>query len=305
MGATLYNTCLLAGVFLISRRDAKMWVMQYSLSRQMILVVFKAAVVLVTIILSVISIGTLYELDEGVSDGRCNVAVLPVEGVVLPYSGLIDVPLVVTPGTVADYLMLAEEDTGIEAVLLEINSPGGTPVASERIAERLRASTLPVVGLVGDQSASGGYMIAAATDYLLASAMSDIGSIGVDMSYVEESERNEEEGLTYVQLTTGKFKDIGSPNRPITAEERALLERDLKIVNDHFIDLISLYRGLEREAVVALADGATMPGALAVENGLVDSIGGRSEARQAIATILDKDPSQVEFCEYEVPIFPI
>lgn len=278
--------------------------MQRSFWQEAGLIIFKAIIIILSIVLLVTSLGFMYGLDEYISDGFCNVAVLPVEGVILPYQGLLDVPLVTTPALIEDFLATAEEDSGIQAVLLEINSPGGTPVAAERIAERLRSSNLPVVGLIGDQGASGGYLIAAATDYLLASAMSDVGSIGVDMSYVEESIRNEDEGLTYVQLTAGKFKDIGSPNRPITDEERALLQADLDIVHQHFIDLVAKYRSLDREAVVRLADGSTMPGQRALERGLIDQVGGREEARAALATLLAVEPSEIEFCEYQPPLLP-
>jgi len=279
--------------------------MSHSFGRDAALVVFKAVTVIITLVLIVVTLGTLWEIETVISDGTCNVAVLPVEGTILPFHGLVDVPLVVTPEMIEDFIATAEEEPEIQAVLLEINSPGGTPVASERIAERLRSSSLPVVGLIGDMGASGGYMIAAATDYLLASAMSDVGSIGVNMSYVEQSKQNEEEGLTYVQLTTGKFKDAGSPDRPITDEERELFQRDLDIVHNQFIDLVSEYRNLERDKVVTLADGSSMTGSRALENGLIDQIGGSVEARSVLASILEIPEDEVEFCEYESPLLLI
>lgn len=261
-------------------------------------VLLRATVVILTIIAVIASITALYQVESGISDGVCNVAVLPVEGVILPYHGLGDYEMVTTPDVIDSFMNSAETESEIKAVLVEINSPGGTPVASERIAERFRSSELPVVGLIGDVGASGGYMIAAATDYLVASPMSDVGSIGVNMSYVEESAKNKEEGLTYVQLTTGKFKDIGSPNRPITEEERQLLETDLQLVHDHFVDLVSDYRGLDRGVVVELANGASMPGVRAYEHHLIDALGGRAVAREKLASILEIPESEVVFCEY-------
>jgi protease-4 len=148
-------------------------------------------------------------------------------------------------------------------------------------------------------------MVAAASDYLIASPMSDVGSIGVNMSFVEESKKNEEEGLTYVQLTTGKFKDVGSPNRPITDEERELLLQDLQIVHNEFVDIVSEYRDLPREKIAALADGSSMPGARALEAGLIDELGSRTEARVAFAKILEKaSPEEVVFCEYNSGFLP-
>lgn len=134
--------------------------------------------------------------------------------------------------------------------------------------------------------------------------MSDIGSIGVNMSYVEESKKNEDEGLTYVQLTTGKFKDIGDPNRAITEEEKQLLLADLNIVHNEFVDMIAKYREIDRDKVAALADGSSMPGKRALENNLIDALGGREEARGFLATVLETDASSVHFCEYQRSLLP-
>lgn len=264
----------------------------------------KSVVVVITIVAIIVSFGALYEVETGVGDGTCNVAVLPIEGTILPFYGLVDAPLIVTPEMVEDFMDTVEEQGDIDAILIEINSPGGTPVAAQRIAERLRSSTLPVVGLIGDMGASGGYMVAAATDYLLASPMSDVGSIGVNMSYVEESEKNDEEGLTYVQLTTGKFKDAGSPNKPLTEEERALFQRDLDIVHNEFVKIVAADREKTIEEIGALADGSSMTGVRALEVGLVDKLGGRAEAREALAHILEIEPVDVSFCEYESGLLP-
>lgn len=276
--------------------------MQKSFLRETAGTVMRAVVVVATIFIVFSGIGSVYESETGVSDGVCNVAVFPVEGVILPYHGLGGFEMVTTPDHVASFMDSIEDDGDIDAVLLEINSPGGTPVASERIADRFHNSPLPVVGLVGDMAASGGYMIAAATDYLIASPMSDVGSIGVNMSYVEESLKNEEEGLTYVQLTTGKFKDAGSPNRPITDEEREMFEADLQVIHDQFVGIVSDYRDMEVSEVEKIADGSSMPGLRAIDAGLVDSLGGRSEARRVLSEILNVSEKEVVFCEYESPL---
>jgi protease-4 len=278
--------------------------MQKTFGREVAGAVMRATVVVLTIIIVIISISALWEVESGISDGNCNIAVLPIEGVILPYYGLADFDLVITPEVVEAFMDTAENEPGIAAVLIEINSPGGTPVASQRIAERFRNSTLPVVGLIGDIGASGGYMVAAASDILIASAMSNVGSIGVNMSYVEESEKNKEEGITYVQLTTGQYKDTGSPNRPITDDEREKLQVDLEIIHDEFVKIVSDYRNLTVEAVEKVADGATMPGSRALEVGLIDSLGGRAEAKGTLAGITGKSPADIVFCEYQSGFLP-
>ncbi|MEY2665413.1 MAG: hypothetical protein RLZZ480_518 [Candidatus Parcubacteria bacterium] len=279
--------------------------MQRTFGREVALIIIKTIVVLITIVAVIVFVSALYEVDqEVVSDGTCNVAVYPIEGEIWPYYGLTDAPLVVTPSAVETFLRTTEEDESIEAVLVEINSPGGTPVAAERIAQRLRSNTKPIVGMIGDMGASGGYMIAAASDYLIASPMSMVGSIGVTMSYLEYSQQNEDSGIEYVELNTGKFKNSGDPNKPLSDEERDLFQRDLDDIYDSFVAMISSYRGLPKEKVEEIADGSTMSGTRARDLGLVDEVGGREEARAALATILQKDVSDIVFCEYEASFLP-
>ena len=278
--------------------------MQKSFGREVATAIMRATVVVLTIIVVIISISALWEVESNISDGSCNIAVLPIEGAILPYYGLADFDLVITPEIVETFMDAVEREQNIDAVLVEINSPGGTPVASQRIAERFINSSLPVVGLIGDIGASGGYLVAAATDVLIASPMSNVGSIGVNMSYLEESEKNEEEGITYVQLTTGQYKDTGSPNRAITADEREKLQADLEIIHDEFVSIISDYRSMTVQAVEAVADGATMPGTRALEVGLIDSLGGRAEARGSLAAITGQSPQDIVFCEYQKGFLP-
>ena len=278
--------------------------MQKSFLRETAGTVMKATVVVLTIVIVIFSVSALYQVESGISDGSCNIAVLPVEGVILPYYGLADFDLVITPEIVDSFMASVEEDDNIDAILIEINSPGGTPVASQRVADRFRDSPLPVVSLIGDIGASGGYMVAAAADAIVASPMSNVGSIGVNMSYLEESEKNEEEGITYVQLTTGEYKDAGSPNRPITEAEREKFQADLDIVHNEFVSIISNYRNMSIEDVELVADGASMPGTRALDAGLIDYLGGRAEARGVLASLTGKSLAETRFCEYRDNFLP-
>ena len=241
---------------------------------------------------------------DTISDGICNVAVLPIEGVILPFDSYTDYSLVTTPRTVRDFIERAEKDTSIKGLLIEVNSPGGTPVASEQISKMIQGTSLSTISLIGDVGASGGYLVAAGADKVLASAMSDVGSIGVTMSYTENSKKNEEEGVTFVELSSGKFKDAGSPEKPLTDEERALFEADLQIVHDEFVKQIADLRGRSVEEIQALADGSSMPGVRALEAGLIDVIGAREEARDEFAHMLQLDKSEVKFCEYPQLLLP-
>jgi protease-4 len=278
--------------------------MPRSFGSEITLIIFKAIVIILTIFIIIAGSAAFYEADLGVSDGTCNVAVIPVEGEIWPYYGLSESPFIVTPEVVDSALHTAEDDEMIEAILMEINSPGGTPVAAERIAQRVRSSTKPVVGMIGDMGASGGYMIAAASDYLIASPMSMVGSIGVTMSYLEYSQQNEDSGIEYVELSTGKFKSSGSPDKPLTEEERELFQRDLDEIHSEFVNMVAKYRNLSVDKVKGLADGSTLNGVRARDAGLIDEVGGRAEAQNALATILQKDSSEIIFCEYGSTILP-
>lgn len=266
--------------------------------RELFGIVFRAVTVLTTIILVIVTISVIYESSTDISDGQCNIAVLPIEGVIVPFQGLVDFPLITTPASVEAFFNQAEDDPAIKAIVLEINSPGGTPVAAERIAERIKASSLPVIGLIGDIGASGAYLVASAASAIIASPMSDIGGIGVTMSYVEESKKNEEEGLTFVELAAGKFKDVGNPNKPLTAEERERLEADLDSVYQEFISQIAINRNLDRDTVVTLADGATMPGERALSSGLIDHLGTRATTTTILAEQLGLTTEEIIYCEY-------
>jgi protease-4 len=276
-----------------------------SFGRELASVLLKVFGVLLTIFLLVAVVVVFSFSFTAVSDGDCNIAVMPIEGVIMPWGYGAQYPeFAVTPDDVRDFLTLvADDELFIEGVLFEVNSPGGTPVASEDIAKQIRALELPTAVLIGDMGASGGYMVASAADKIFASAMSDVGSIGVNMSYVEESLKNKEDGLTYESLTTGKFKDAGDPNKPLTEEERAYFQGQLDAVNNEFINLVANYRGLEVDAVRALADGSTLVGQKAVDAKLIDAIGDRDAVKAFFAEKLGKDASEIKFCEYVPPLF--
>ena len=261
-------------------------------------VVFKAFVTILSIIFIFVILGSYYE-TQPISDGSCNIAVFPVEGVILPFSGYAEYDLVVTPSMVRDFVSNVAHDPNISGLMFEINSPGGAPVASEQIADIIAESSLPTVSLIGDMGASGGYLVAAAADTVIASPMSDVGSIGVTMSYTEESEKNAEEGITFVPLASGKVKDAGNPNKPLTDEERELFERDLQTIHEEFVKKIATFRNKSVSEIQSFADGSSMPGVRAYDVGLIDRLGGRSAAKEYFSDTLGLDVSQISFCEYE------
>lgn len=178
-----------------------------------------------------------------------------------------------------------------KAIILDIDSGGGSSVAGEEIAQMVRNSSVPVFALIRNVGASSAYMLSAPADKIFASPYSEVGSIGVTASYVENSEKNKKEGLSYQQLTSAKFKDMGDPNRPLTEEEVAIYKRDLSIVHDQFVAQVARDRKLPLDKVRALADGSTVMGVMAKELGLIDELGNYDELEAHVKELIGEDVS--------------
>lgn len=242
-----------------------------------------------------------------VSDGYCNIAVVPIVGDIttLPNTanetdpadtGAYSYPIANVDDVIFQ-LRLAEYDPYVEGILVRIDSPGGSPVASEVLADAIKGLSLPTAALIREYGTSGGYLAASGADTIFASPLSDVGSIGITMSYLENVNKNAKEGLRYVPLASAPFKDSGDPNKPLTAAERTLFERDLKIYHDVFVKKVAENRGLAVEDVEKLADGSSMPGSLALEHRLIDTLGNQDSTRAWFAQQLEIPASDVVFCE--------
>ena len=187
----------------------------------------------------------------------------------------------------------AENDESIKAIILEVDSYGGYPVAGEEVAIALKKANKPTIALIREGGASAAYMAASGADIIFASKNSDVGSIGVTMSYLDYVQQNQKEGLTYIPLSSGKFKDTGDPNKPLSQEEKNLLMRDVNIVYENFVKMVAENRNLDIEKVEKMADGSTMLGEMAFENGLIDQIGGMPEVGEYLKEKIRED---VEIC---------
>ena len=185
--------------------------------------------------------------------------------------------------TASDYILAmiekAELDEEMKATILEIDSYGGSAVAAEEVANALKRAKKPTIVFVRSAATSAAYWAASGADIIFASSLSDVGSIGVTMSYLDNTQKNNKEGLTYNSLSTGKFKDYGSPDKPLTGEEKGLIMRDLEITHNIFIKAVSENRNLPIDKIKLLADGSSMPGEMALENGLIDRIGDYYDAQ--------------------------
>jgi len=180
----------------------------------------------------------------------------------------------------------AAEDATVKAVVLRINSPGGTVPATQEIArevEKLKETGKVVVASMGDVGASGAFWIAAKTDKIYANPGTITGSIGVRMDYYNLEELYDKLGIEMDVIKSGAHKDIGSPVRDITPQERDLLQEMVDEMYAQFIDVVAEGRNLPKERVRELATGRIWTGSQAKELGLVDELGNYYDAIKGAA----------------------
>lgn len=196
--------------------------------------------------------------------GRDRIAILPLSGVISE-----------------DHRVLRElrefrRDGSVKGFVLWVNSPGGEVAPSQSIYRelaRVREDGYPVVAVVGSVGASGAYYAALGADSILVMPGSLIGSIGVIMEFANVQELLDKVGLRFEVVKSAAHKDLGSPFREITEEERALLQTVVDDVYEQFLGAIAESRDLSLDSVRKIADGRLLSGQLAIEYGLVDGEG--------------------------------
>ena len=193
---------------------------------------------------------------------------------------------------IVDLLDTAEQDSGVKAVVLDIDSGGGTPVATREICERAKevSNKKPVVAWIGETGTSGAYWIATCANVTMADPLSTIGSIGVILQLPDVSELLDKLGITVNVIKKGDFKDIGNPFRNMTQEEKMILEEIAEKLHAEFVAEISANRKLSPEGVERLADGRIFLGKEAVELDLIDKTGTKKEAIQLAAKMAGIKP---------------
>jgi protease-4 len=182
---------------------------------------------------------------------------------------------------IVDELRRARDDDSITAVILEINSPGGSAVASDEIGQAVkdvRAMNKTVVAWIRESGASGAYWIASGSDHIVANRMSITGSIGVIGSYMEFDEFLDDWNVSYNRLVAGDRKDIGDPFRDLSDADQAFIQHKLNRIHQYFIAEVAENRNMSASDVAKLATGEFMLGIEAYDAGLVDELGGEAEA---------------------------
>ncbi|MBS3808785.1 MAG: signal peptide peptidase SppA [Desulfobacterales bacterium] len=229
------------------------------------LLVFAGIIAGASVVISVIS---FVSRDKGDLAFGEKVGVIRVEGPILESEPILD------------SLQKFGRADGIKAIVVRIDSPGGAVGASQEIYRQIRktAENKPVIASMGNIAASGGYYIASATDGIIAAPGTVTGSIGVIMEYTNFRKLLEKIGVYPVVITSGKYKDMGSPLRKMTEDERRLLQNFVDTVHRQFIEDVAKGRKMKIKPVEEIADGRIMSGQTAKEHGLVDRMGNLTDA---------------------------
>ena len=213
--------------------------------------------------------------------GKAKILLMDVSGVLSDETGGLALgsppPRVPIVARVREELQKAEEDDAVKALIVRINSPGGTITASDLIYREIDGfktrRKIPVVAVMMDVAASGGYYAALAADRIVALPTTVTGSIGVIMLTVNAQGLMEKIGVAPLAIKSGELKDAGSPFRPLTAQERAVFQSVIDQMYGRFVSLIAGSRKIPEDRVRGFADGRIYTAEQAKALGLVDEIG--------------------------------
>jgi protease IV len=226
-------------------------------------------------------------------EGDDVIAVVNVEGEIVETGGGDGVAVA---DDLVSQLQQARRDDTVKAVILRLNTPGGSVVASDEVYREvldLRRAGKPVVASMGGVAASGGYFISAGADRIVANPSTITGSIGVILVLVNLQDAAGKLGIEPVVITAGRLKDIGSPFRELTEEEREIFQTLLDEAYDRFTGVVGEGRHLSSGEVTGVADGRPLSGAQAQEAGLVDELGDFDAAVEAARELADIDEATV------------
>jgi len=176
---------------------------------------------------------------------------------------------------IVDQLDKYDQDDDIKAVIVRIDSPGGAVVPSQEIYDKIvqLKKKKKVVVSMGSVAASGGYYVACAANKIVANPGTITGSIGVIIQFPQMEELLKKIGLKSTVIKSGKYKDVGSPSREMTSDEKILLQGVVDDIYDQFIEVVSFSRNISKKKIEDIADGRIFSGRQALDLGLVDYLG--------------------------------
>jgi protease-4 len=204
------------------------------------------------------------------------IAIVEIKGVITQSSGIIE--------EINQY----QEDEGVKAIILRIDSPGGGVGPAQEIHREILKvrSKKKVITSMGSVAASGGYYIACASDLIIANPGTITGSIGVIMEFTNIEELFKKIGIKGVVLKSGEHKDIGSPFREMTPEDKKIIQEVIDNVHQQFVQAVAKGRKMDQAKVMQIADGRILTGEQAKQIGLVDQIGNLQDAIEIVAKMV-------------------
>ena len=216
---------------------------------------------------------------HGIYPAKEQVAVIYVQGTMIT-GGMPDGLGFATSENICKNLRLAAKDANIKAIVLRINSPGGSPAAAQEIVDEIKKAKAekPVVISMGDVAASAAYYISAPADRIIANPDTITGSIGVIWVFENKSGYYDDEGIDHWVAKSGEFKDMGADWRNLTEKEKTYAKDVVMNAFSRFVDEVAAGRNMTREEVLNLSDGRVYTGTSAIDLGLVDETGNMYDA---------------------------
>jgi protease-4 len=208
---------------------------------------------------------------------------------------------VITPQQVRSQVERAKNDISVKAVVLQVESPGGSAAASQEILNELGRLEKPIVVSMGDLVASGGYYISSKADKIVALPATLTGSIGVISEIPNLKGLFDKLGIDVEVFTAGKHKDMFAGFRELSPEEEAIMQEITDQIYDQFVQVVAEGRNLSVDKVRELATGQLYTGVQAKELGLVDELGGLNEAIDLAASLAGIEQPKVEYYKPEAP----
>ncbi len=233
-------------------------------------------VILAAVIIFVIAIAVLSTSYPKQFSGE-KIAIIRIQGTISSQEAFVPTAQA-EPKTIIGLLEKAEEDPSIKAVVLEINSPGGSAVASDELASKVKEMNKTTVAWIGDLGASGAYWVASASDAVVAHPLSLTCSIGAYTLLSDWSGFFEEYNINYTIVKSGELKDIGSMYREMTPQEKQIFQNMVDTVFEEFVSEVKENRGLTDAQVQIISDGRPCLGKDAVAYGLADYTGSEEDA---------------------------
>lgn len=224
-----------------------------------------------------------------------------------PKIGVVNVSGLITDSRdIVDWIQELEKNDSVKGVLLRVNSPGGVVAPSQEVYQAVYdlAREKTVVASLGSVAASGGYYAASPAGVIVANPGTLTASIGVKVTLTNIQELLQKLGIEDQGVYSGEFKDAGTVSRPMTDGEREYFQGLVDDMHEQFVQDVALARDMEEQRVFKLADGRAMTGRQALEAGLVDELGGRSEALDILCekVQLPRDAKQLEGPEEKISI---